>query len=85
MRARRVAARRDRDLCSGPARLTQAVGLGADDDGADLTSGPLRIVDDGTPPPARPGVSARIGLSEGRGDRHRWRWYVRGDENVSRS
>jgi DNA-3-methyladenine glycosylase len=84
MRERRVAARRDRDLCSGPARLAQALGIAAAHDGADITRGPLRIVDDGTPPPARPGVSARIGLAEGRGDRHRWRWYVTGDENVSR-
>jgi DNA-3-methyladenine glycosylase len=85
MRARRRAARRDRELCSGPARLTQALGLGPGHDGADVTRGVLKIVDDGTPPPARPGVSARIGLAAGRGERHRWRWYVRGDENVSRT
>jgi DNA-3-methyladenine glycosylase len=84
MRARRVAAHGDRDLCSGPARLAQAFGLTGDADGTDLVRGPLRIVDDGTPPPARPGRSTRIGLREGRGDEHPWRWFVPGDPNVSR-
>jgi DNA-3-methyladenine glycosylase len=83
MRTRRPKARRDRDLCSGPARLAQALGLDRSHDGADLVHGALRIVDDGTPPPLRPGVSTRIGLAEGKGDDHRWRWFVRGDENVS--
>jgi DNA-3-methyladenine glycosylase len=83
MRDRRPAARRDRDLCSGPARLAQAFGLTGDADGADLVRGEIRIVDDGVPPPARPGRSTRIGLREGRGDQHRWRWFVPGDPNVS--
>jgi hypothetical protein len=47
--------------------------------------GPLRILDDGVPPPEEPGVSARIGLAAGKGDEHRWRWYAPGDPNVSRS
>jgi DNA-3-methyladenine glycosylase len=85
IRAARPAARRDRDLCSGPARLCQALGIGPSDDGADLVrpvpSGPW-IGDDGTPPPDEPGVSTRIGLS--RGADHPWRWYVPGDPNVSR-
>jgi DNA-3-methyladenine glycosylase len=85
MRRRRPAARRDRELCSGPARLAQALGLGREHDGADVTRGALRILDDGTPPPTRPGVSTRVGLSAGRGEHHRWRWYVRGDQNVSRT
>jgi DNA-3-methyladenine glycosylase len=84
MRARRRAARRDRDLCSGPARLTQALGINGDHDGSDLTRGSLRILDDGTPPPVQPGVSTRIGMRVGQGDEHRWRWYVRGNENISR-
>ena len=84
MRARRPKARSDRDLCSGPARLTQALGLDGAFDGADLVGGSVRIVDDATPPPAEPGTSLRIGLSLGRGDEHPWRWYVSGDPNVSR-
>jgi DNA-3-methyladenine glycosylase len=83
MRARRTKARRDRDLCSGPAKLAQALAIGPSHDGADLVRGVLRIVDDGTPPPASPGVSMRIGLAAGKGDEHPWRWFVPGDVNVS--
>ena len=83
IRSRRPKARRDRDLCSGPARLAQAVGLDGTHDGADLVAGPVLIADDGVPPPADPGVSVRIGLSPGKGEEHPWRWYVRGDPNVS--
>jgi DNA-3-methyladenine glycosylase len=85
MRAARPAARRDRDLCSGPARLCQALGIGPSDDGADLVRpapGAPWIADDGTPPPLEPAVSTRIGLT--RGAEHPWRWYVAGDPNVSR-
>jgi DNA-3-methyladenine glycosylase len=85
MRQRRGRARRDHELCAGPARLTQALAITGADDGADLVRGPVRIVDDGIPPPTRPGRSTRIGLTPGRGDRHRWRWFVSGDRNVSRA
>src|SRR5439155_23230954 len=49
MRAMRPAAKRDRDLCNGPARLTQALGITGVDDGADLVRGDrgITIVDDG--------------------------------------
>jgi DNA-3-methyladenine glycosylase len=83
MRARRPAARRDRDLASGPARLTQALGITGVHNGVDLVRGPVRLVDDGVPPPRRPGRSTRVGLHAGQGDQHRWRWFVRGDPNVS--
>lgn len=84
MRARRVKARRDRDLLAGPARLCQAFGLTGSDNGADLVRGPVRIYDDGIAPPAGPGISTRIGLAPGRGDEHPWRFYVPGDPNLSR-
>jgi DNA-3-methyladenine glycosylase len=84
MRARRLKARRDRDLLAGPARLCQAFGLTGSDNGADLVRGPVRIYDDGIAPPAVPGISTRIGLSPGRGDDHPWRFYVPGDPNLSR-
>jgi DNA-3-methyladenine glycosylase len=82
MRARRPGARTDRQLCSGPARLAQALGLDRRHDGADLLAGPLRLVDDGVPPPAEHVVSRRVGLTAGA--EHPWRWYVPGDPNVSR-
>ncbi len=83
MRDRRHAARRDRDLASGPARLTQALGITGAQNGTDLVRGALRVVDDGVPPPSRPGRSTRVGLNAGRGDEHRWRWFVRDEPNVS--
>jgi DNA-3-methyladenine glycosylase len=84
MGERRPRARRERDLCSGPAKLCQALGLTGTDNGRDLTDArsPVRILDDGTPPPLRPGRSARIGISVA--TETPWRWYVDGDPNVSR-
>jgi DNA-3-methyladenine glycosylase len=84
MRERRLAARRERDLCSGPARLAQALGLAGSENGASLLRGPLGVFDDGVAPPARPARSARVGLAPGRGDDVRWRFFVRGNEHVSR-
>ena len=85
MWSRRPKARRERDLCSGPARLAQALALTGEFDGVDLSAGPVLLLDDGTPPPAEPGNSVRIGLSPGKGDESPWRWWVPGDPNVSRS
>jgi DNA-3-methyladenine glycosylase len=84
MRAARPRARRDSDLCNGPAKLCQALGLGRDFDGADLVAGGRGVIvgDDGTPPPPDPAQTTRIGLSNGA--EHPWRWYVPGDPNVSR-
>jgi DNA-3-methyladenine glycosylase len=86
MRALRPAARRDRDLLSGPAKLCQAYGITGAHDGADLVKADLEVVlaDDGTPPPTDPGVGPRIGLAMGKGDAHPWRWWVSDDPNVSR-
>jgi DNA-3-methyladenine glycosylase len=81
--ARGPAGRRDRDLCSGPAKLCQALGLHGIHDGVDLLEGgPVQLLDDGTPPPDEPVQTTRIGLSAGA--EHPWRWYVPGDPNVSR-
>jgi DNA-3-methyladenine glycosylase len=84
MRARRPAARRDRDLCSGPARLAEALGIARAENGVSLLRGPLGIFDDDVAPPRRPGRSTRVGLAVGKGERSRWRWYVTGNEHVSR-
>lgn len=84
MRAARPLARRDRDLCSGPAKLCSALAITGDHNGADLVSGDLGIcvLDDGTAPPDEPVQTTRIGLSNG--GELPWRWYVAGDPNVSR-
>jgi DNA-3-methyladenine glycosylase len=85
MRVARPAARRDRDLCSGPAKLCQALGIDRALDGADLVTrgAAVRIVDDGVAPPRRPGRSGRIGISVATDVP--WRFYVPGDPNLSRA
>ena len=81
--ARGPAARTDRDLCSGPAKLTQALGIDGALDGANLVSGDhgVTILDDGRPPPT-PAVTARIGLTNGAD--LPWRFYVDGTPDTSR-
>ncbi|HZV23024.1 MAG TPA: DNA-3-methyladenine glycosylase [Luteimonas sp.] len=84
MREARPAAKRDRDLCSGPARLCQALGIGRAQDGVDLVTGAggYGIVDDGVAPPEDPMVTTRIGIRHAAEEP--WRWYVPGNPNVSR-
>ena len=85
MRNRRHAARRDRDLCSGPARPTQALGITGAHDGADLVHGPVRILDDGIPPPAQPGGPPASASEPGEGDERRpWRWSSRATPTSAR-
>ncbi len=84
MRAAYPGARRERDLCRGPARLCRAFSLDRSFDGADLVTGDLgiEVVDDGVPPPAQPGVSPRIGLRAGA--ELPWRFFVPGAAGLSR-
>lgn len=73
----------ERNLCRGPGRLCQALDIDRDFDGADLVAGDaVSIVDDGTPSPASPGISRRIGLTAG-ADKP-WRYFVAGEPHVSR-
>jgi DNA-3-methyladenine glycosylase len=89
MRAARPAARTDRDLCNGPAKLCQALGITGADNGVDLLAGrargdgdgAVRLRDDGTPPPRRPGRGTRIGIKVA--TEKRWRFWVPGDPHVS--
>jgi DNA-3-methyladenine glycosylase len=85
MRAARPGARRDRDLCSGPGKLTRAMGITRAQDGVDLVTGAqgFKIVSDGVMPPRNPVGSKRIGIT--RAADHPWRWYVAANENVSKS
>jgi DNA-3-methyladenine glycosylase len=82
MRARRA---RDRatDLCSGPGKLTQALGVGLELNATSLLDGPIRL---GPPPPDRPlpGVLAggRIGIT--RAVDLPWRFCAAGSRHVSR-
>ncbi|MDQ7995115.1 MAG: DNA-3-methyladenine glycosylase [Luteibacter sp.] len=85
MRAARPRIRKDRELCSGPARLTQAMGITGEQNGIDLVAARdgYTILDDGTPPPDEVPGSARIGIREGTD--LLWRWFVAGNVNVSRA
>jgi DNA-3-methyladenine glycosylase len=75
MRAARPGARRDVDLCRGPARLAQALGITRADDGVDLAGpGRLSIVDAGVPPPPEPGCGPRVGVVHAADVA--WRWWV---------
>jgi DNA-3-methyladenine glycosylase len=81
MRARR-GERHDADLCSGPGKLTQALGIGLADNGADLSRDPFLILppDNG----ARPRVltGPRIGITKA--VERPWRFCAAGNPNVSR-
>jgi len=58
--------RSDRDLANGPGKLCEALGIGLDDDGVDVTSrtSPIRIVDDATTAHGTPIVGPRVGLGK---------------------
>jgi len=87
MRARRTAGTpgdaRDQDLCSGPGKLTQALGITLAANGSELSRGPVLI---GPPAPGweRPPVltGTRVGIS--RAVELRWRFCVAGSPHVSR-
>jgi DNA-3-methyladenine glycosylase len=84
MWAARPRARREVDLCSGPAKLCQAFGIDGSFDGADLVAGDrgVTINDDGVAPPATPVVGRRIGIKVA--VEHPWRWHVADNPHVSR-
>jgi DNA-3-methyladenine glycosylase len=71
------------DLCSGPGKLTQALGISLHENGGDLASGPVRI---GPRPPdwLEPAIvaSTRVGITKAVD--LRWRFSVAGNRNVSR-
>lgn len=87
MRARRGVAD-DRLLAAGPARLTQAMGIGPEHNGASLLRGGgfFCATDSLTPTVGKGPVSqtVRIGLTPGRGDDLPWRFVVPGHPYASR-
>jgi DNA-3-methyladenine glycosylase len=71
----------DAELCSGPGKLTQALGIGLADNGADLSRDPFAIF---TPDGVRPEVvtGPRVGITKAT-DRP-WRFCAAGNPYVSR-
>lgn len=65
--AARRRVRRAGDSTNGPGKVAAALGLDLRHDGADLCADAVAgIGDDGTPPPATPAVSPRVGISSAR-------------------
>ena len=82
MRARRGLERLE-DLCSGPGKLTQALGIELDLNGSDLDGGPISI--EPAPPgweEVEPVVGTRIGITKAAD--LPWRFCVPGSRSVSR-
>jgi DNA-3-methyladenine glycosylase len=80
---RRLRGRRaDRELTSGPARLSAAFGIDLDLNRADLTCPPLYIAEGIDSAPKAVRWTARIGIRSGR--RRQWRCYIEGNPFVSR-
>lgn len=77
-RQRRLA---DRDLARGPARLTVALGVAREHDGADVTSGPLRVCRGHPVEDARVRCGPRVGVAAGADTP--WRWWIDGERTVS--
>jgi DNA-3-methyladenine glycosylase len=74
---------RDGDLCSGPGKLTQALGISFDENGTSLSRGSIRIgprMGQWREPAVS--IGTRIGITHA--VELRWRFCARGDINVSR-
>jgi DNA-3-methyladenine glycosylase len=82
MRARRGVSRLE-DLCSGPGKLTQAMGITLADNGADLDDGPL-LIERPTAPwaPGEIVASVRVGITKAVA--LPWRYSLAGSRFVSR-
>lgn len=82
MRARRGRARAT-ELCSGPGKLTQALGIGLLLDGTSLLSGPIRL---GPPRAGRPAIEIVAGMRIGitKAAELPWRFCAAGSRHVSR-
>jgi DNA-3-methyladenine glycosylase len=81
MRVRRPGARSDRDLMSGPGKLTRAMGITRADNGADLTRGDLVVRSRLREKPFEVAVTTRVGISKCTD----WplRFLIAGNRNVS--
>jgi DNA-3-methyladenine glycosylase len=82
MRERRGLSRVE-DLCSGPGKLTQALGIGLELNGTDLAGGPIAF---GPPPPGWESVGHVIGTRIGitKAAELPWRFCAAGSRSVSR-
>ncbi len=85
MRARRPKAKTDAQLCSGPGKLCAAMGIDRGCYGKDLLGGELYLTLGEALPEEKIGVSPRVGVDYAGADAQRpWRFYERGNPNVSK-
>jgi DNA-3-methyladenine glycosylase len=71
------------DLCSGPAKLCQAFGIGSSENGTDLCGRSIWIAEDtGAKSDEKIGRSTRIGITSG--TEHHWRYFLKNNSFVSR-
>jgi DNA-3-methyladenine glycosylase len=83
MRARRGAHLRLEDLCSGPGKLTQALGIGLEHNGTSLLDGPIAFEPPARGrPPVEVAVGPRIGITKAA--ELPWRFCALGSRHVSR-
>jgi DNA-3-methyladenine glycosylase len=80
-RERRPSTRADRDLARGPARLCQALAIGREQDGHELTTPPLTLHPTSPPTEQEVRTGPRVGLREA-ADRP-WRFWLPGESSVS--
>ena len=81
MQRRRVKAARLRDYASGPGKLTLALGITRQRNGADITRGPLAVRAFKEPPGFEIVTSTRIGIHVA--VESPFRFYIQGNEHVS--
>lgn len=79
---RRRGVERVEQLCSGPGKLTQALGISGCHNGQDLTRPPLYVARGGLRPDERIGRSGRIGIT--RAADWPWRFFIEGSPFVSK-
>jgi len=78
---RRRGGRPDRELCSGPGKLTEALGVGLEQNGADLARDPFLLLPPEGPPP-EVATGPRIGITKA--VERPWRFCAAGNPHVSR-
>lgn len=81
MRERRGPRHADAELCSGPGKLTEALGITLADNGADLSRPPFQILPPSGPPPEVV-ASPRVGITKA--VELPWRFSAAGNRFVSR-
>jgi DNA-3-methyladenine glycosylase len=80
---RRRGQRRDEELCSGPGKLTEAVGVGLGDNGASLTTPPFALLPrEGAWKGVEVAAGPRVGISKA--TENPWRFFAVGNRFVSR-